>query len=162
VQTEMTPRQPAFFVSLSWVVSNISASTTVRDQLVAFLAMGPKQKGGAQKQKGNAAEEVEETLQAVVCFSFWFPGFRSMLTEGIGSCGYLRDPIRAIYAGQTTGMSGKKSVVGTQWLTWTIIVSSPPRQYTSDRIYAGVPGQCRCGRRFLVRRSSFGPAGEVH
>ncbi|CAL5874426.1 uncharacterized protein PFLUO_LOCUS8722 [Penicillium psychrofluorescens] len=28
--------------------------------------MGPKQKGGGQKQKGNAAEEVEETLQAVV------------------------------------------------------------------------------------------------
>lgn len=32
--------------------------------------MGPKQKGGggggASKQKGNAAEEVEETLQAVV------------------------------------------------------------------------------------------------
>lgn len=29
--------------------------------------MGPKQKGGGSKQRGNAAEEVEETLQAVVC-----------------------------------------------------------------------------------------------
>lgn len=73
--------------------------------------MGPKQKGGGQKQKGNAAEEVEETLQAVVCF-LGIPGFRLMLTEGIGSGGYLRDPIRAIYAGQTTGMSGKKSFLG--------------------------------------------------
>lgn len=30
--------------------------------------MGPKQKGGGSKQRGNAAEEVEETLQAVVCY----------------------------------------------------------------------------------------------
>ena len=29
--------------------------------------MGPKQKGGSSKAKGNTAEEVEETLQAVVC-----------------------------------------------------------------------------------------------
>jgi hypothetical protein len=29
--------------------------------------MGPKQKGGGSKQRGNAAEEVEDTLQAVVC-----------------------------------------------------------------------------------------------
>lgn len=29
--------------------------------------MGPKQKGGAAK-RGNATEEVEETLQAVVCY----------------------------------------------------------------------------------------------
>lgn len=29
--------------------------------------MGAKQKGGGAKPKGNAAEEVEETLQAVVC-----------------------------------------------------------------------------------------------
>lgn len=28
--------------------------------------MGPKQKGGGSKPKGNQAEEVEETLQAVV------------------------------------------------------------------------------------------------
>lgn len=28
--------------------------------------MGPKQKGGGAKQKGNTADEVEETLQAVV------------------------------------------------------------------------------------------------
>jgi hypothetical protein len=29
--------------------------------------MGPKKGGAAAKQKGNATEEVEETLQAVVC-----------------------------------------------------------------------------------------------
>ena len=29
--------------------------------------MGAKQKGGASKSRGNATEEVEETLQAVVC-----------------------------------------------------------------------------------------------
>lgn len=28
--------------------------------------MGPKQKGGGSKSRGNATEEVEETLQAVV------------------------------------------------------------------------------------------------
>lgn len=73
--------------------------------------MGPKQKGGGQKQKGNAAEEVEETLQAVVCF-FGIPWIQIDADGGyIGSCGYFRDPIRAIYARQATGMSGKKSFV---------------------------------------------------
>ena len=33
---------------------------------LGLLAMGAKQKGGS-KPKGNQAEEVEETLQAVVC-----------------------------------------------------------------------------------------------
>ena len=30
--------------------------------------MGPKQKGGGAKPKQNTTEEVEETLQAVVCY----------------------------------------------------------------------------------------------
>jgi hypothetical protein len=33
--------------------------------------MGPKQKGGGSKSRGNATEEVEETLQAVVRSSRW-------------------------------------------------------------------------------------------
>lgn len=65
--------------------------------------MGPKQKGGgggggqggAGKQKGNAAEEVEEPLQAVVCrVAYCFPALKLLAMELIsirheGACGYL-------------------------------------------------------------------------
>lgn len=48
-----TPRNPAFL---------IQSIDTSQD----LFAMGAKQKGGGSKPKGNTADEVEETLQAVV------------------------------------------------------------------------------------------------
>lgn len=70
--------------------------------------MAPKQKGGPKQKGNNVGEEVEETLQAVVCFyplsssdwvdGRWLDGNGEKWTVAnfeswIGPCGYLRDEI---------------------------------------------------------------------
>lgn len=68
--------------------------------------MGPKKSGGgAAKQKGNtnAGEEVEETLQAVVCSPLSvFPlcPWEALIAYCVlGSGGYVRDAVSTVYTG---------------------------------------------------------------